>query len=129
METAIRAFAALNLLVIGVSHVLQHRAWVEFLLWLHGHGRAGAFANGLLALFPGTLIVAFHSVWSGYAVVLTVLGWLWVIKGAAVMLFPDLGVRSLARLRTLDSRLLAIPGVVFAGIGAVLIWSLWPEWP
>jgi len=129
MENAIRAFAALNLLVIGVSHIVQHRAWAEFFVWLHGLGRAGAFANAFLSLFPGTLIVAFHSVWSGGALLLTLLGWAWVAKGAIALLWPEWGLRSMARVQHANSRWFVVPGVGFVVIAAVLLYSLWPQWP
>jgi hypothetical protein len=32
-------------------------------------------AKGFLALWFGTIIVAFHNVWSGLAMVVTLLGW------------------------------------------------------
>ena len=89
MEQAIQTFAAINFLVIGLSHVVQHRAWAEFFILLHRQGRPGAFANGFLSLLMGTLIVAFHNVWSGIPVVLTVLGWSFVLKAAVVFVVPD----------------------------------------
>jgi len=50
-------FVALQTLVIGVSHVVQPRAWVDFFVWLRGKGHAGVFANGFLSLWFGGLIV------------------------------------------------------------------------
>lgn len=50
MEEAIRVFAAVNFLTMGLSHVFQHRAWAEFFVYLHQQGRPGAFANGFLTL-------------------------------------------------------------------------------
>lgn len=129
MEQAIRAFVALNLLVIGLSHIVQHRAWAEFFVWLHGLGRVGAFVNGLLSLFPGTLVVAFHGSWQWPGVLLTVLGWAWVLKGAVALLWPTWGLRSMARIQNADSRLFAVPGAVFVVVAAVLLGSLWPDWP
>ena len=38
-------------------------------------GRPGAFANALLHFFFGTRVIAFHPVYSGLPLVLTVLGW------------------------------------------------------
>jgi len=63
------------LLVIGLSHVAQPRAWVEFFVWLRGKGHAGVFVNGFLSLGFGSFIVAFHNVWNGLPVILTLLGW------------------------------------------------------
>ena len=35
MEEAIRVFAAVNFLTMGLSHIFQHRAWAEFFAYLH----------------------------------------------------------------------------------------------
>ncbi len=125
MEQAIQTFAAINFLVIGLSHVVQHRAWAEFFILLHRQGRPGAFANGFLSLITGTLIVAFHNVWSGIPVVLTVLGWSFVLKAAVIFVVPDWGLRSIGRVRRDNSRMFMIPGVLLI-IGAVALgYSVW----
>ncbi len=125
MEQAIQTFAAINFLVIGLSHVVAHRAWAEFFILLHRQGRPGAFANGFLSLLMGTLIVAFHNVWSGIPVVLTVLGWSFVLKAAVVFVVPDWGLRSIGRVRRDNSRMFMIPGVILI-LGAVALgYSVW----
>ena len=67
MEKSVAIFATINFLIIGLSHIIQHKGWQEFFHVLHASGRAGAFANGFLTLLPGSIIVAFHNVWSGCA--------------------------------------------------------------
>lgn len=96
MEKSVAIFAGINFLVIGLSHLVQHRAWREFFQILHDSGRAGAFANGFLTLFTGSIIVAFHNVWSGLPMVLTLIGWAYLAKSLAIFLFPDWCVRSMA---------------------------------
>ena len=125
MEQAVEAFAAINFLVIGLSHVFQHQAWAEFFILLHRHGRPGAFANGFLSLITGTLIVAFHNVWSVPHVLLTVIGWAFVLKAAVVLIFPNLGLRSIARVQRENSRMLIIPGLIMIIVAVALGYSLW----
>ena len=125
MEQAIQTFAAINFLVIGLSHVVQHRAWAEFFILLHRQGRPGAFANGLLSLLMGTLIVAFHNVWSGIPVVLTVLGWSFVLKAAVIFVVPDWGLRSIGRVRRDNSRMFMVPGVILIIVAVALGYSVW----
>ena len=48
MERAIEIFAAINFLILGLSHVFQPRVWAEFFVRLRDWGRPGAFANGFL---------------------------------------------------------------------------------
>jgi len=128
MEQGIRAFVAVNFFVMGLSHVVQHRAWAEFFAYLHGLGRPGAFANGFLSLITGSLIVAFHNVWSGIPVILTVLGWSFVLKAAIVFIAPNLGLRSMAKIRSDNSRKFIIPGVIMIVVALALGYSLWSGW-
>jgi len=119
MQQAIKLFAVINFLILGLSHVFQHRAWTEFFVALHGLGRPGAFANGFLSLFAGALIVGFHNVWSGIPILLTVIGWSFVLKAAVVFLLPEWGLRSMGRVRVENSRVFIVPGVILILVAAV----------
>ena len=125
MEQGIRAFVAVNFFVMGLSHVVQHRAWAEFFVHLHGLGRPGAFANGFLSLVTGTLIVSFHNVWSGFPMVVTLLGWSMVLKATVVFIFPEAGLRSMASVGLENSRRFQIPGAIMIAVSAALGYSLW----
>ena len=124
MEQAIQLFAAINLPVLGLSHVFQHRAWAEFFVLLHRQGRPGAFANGCRSRGTGALIGGFYNVWSGIPVILTVLGWSFVLKAAVVFIAPNLGLRSMAQVRPDKSRKLIIPGVIMIVVALALGYSL-----
>jgi hypothetical protein len=125
MERAIEIFAAINLLIIGASHVFQHRAWAEFFVRLHEQGRPGAFANGFLSLFTGSLIVAFHNVWSWPGVLLTAMGYSMVLKSAVLFIRPDWGLASMGRITPETSRKLVIAGVMFIAVALLLGYSIW----
>ncbi len=81
--------------------------------------------NGMLSLLMGSLIVSFHNVWSGLPVILTVLGWSFVLKAAVVFIRPDWGLRSMARIRPDNSRLLIVPGVMLVVVAVLLGYSVW----
>ena len=97
MEHAVQIFAAVQSTVIALSHIFQPRAWVEFFLWLRSKGHAGVFANGMLSLWFGGLIVAFHNVWEGLPIVLTLLGWGQVIKAFVAFVLPNLSMKGMNR--------------------------------
>ncbi|HEX5716722.1 MAG TPA: hypothetical protein VF179_11235 [Thermoanaerobaculia bacterium] len=122
MERAVQILAAVSFLVIGISHIVQPRAWVEFFFLLRDKGRAGAFLNGFLSLGMGSLIVAFHNVWSGPATVLTVLGWLWVLKALLAFAKPEIGMKGLARVSMERSWEFVVAGVVLVALGLFLVW-------
>src|SRR4051812_23204321 len=81
MERSVEVFAVIVFGVIGLSHVLQPEAWVEYFVLLRSKGRPGAFVDGFLHLPLAGAIVGFHNVWSGIPVLLTLLGWALLIKG------------------------------------------------
>ncbi len=62
MERAVQIYAIINLTVIGMSHVVRPRVWVDFFVFFRERGEAGVFAIAILNLIFGSIIVAFHSV-------------------------------------------------------------------
>jgi hypothetical protein len=119
MEQAAQIFAAVNLFVIGLSHVLHPRPWVEFFIWLRAKGHAGVFVNGMLSLSFGSVIVAFHNIWSGLPIVLTLVGWGQVLKGLLSLVAPNLAMRSLARVSPERAGEFRAPGVIFLVLSAL----------
>lgn len=124
MERALEILVAVQLSIIGLSHIVHHRAWAEFFIWLRAKGTAGAFANGFLSLMAGSLIIGFHRVWSGIPLVLTVLGLLNLLKAANCFLLPGAALRSMNRVSLERSREFVAAGVVSIAIAALLAFNL-----
>ena len=124
MERAVEIFAVIQLTLIGVSHIAFHRAWAEFLIWLREKGLAGALANGFTSLAFGSIVVAFHRVWSGIPLVLTVFGILNLVKAAQCFLLPAIALRSMQRVSLERSREFIVAGVVSLVIAAITAYSL-----
>ena len=122
MERATQVFAAVNFIVIGLSHIFQSRVWADFFILLRAKGRAGVFANGMLSLLVGSIIVAFHNVWTGLPMVLTIVGWAQVLKGLLSLTVPRIGERTLARISMERSWEFAAGGVVLLAIGVLQVW-------
>jgi hypothetical protein len=118
-------FALITCLVVGLSHLMQRQAWAEVFASLHRLGRPGAFANGGLSLVPGAAFIAAHPVWSGPAMVLTLLGWLLVLKGTICFLAPRLALRSMARAGAGKGREFAPGGLFLLAVAGVLGHVLW----
>jgi hypothetical protein len=123
MERAVQMFAAVNFLVIGLSHVAQPRAWNELFVLLRERGKPGVLINGMLSLTFGSIIVAFHNVWSGLPMVLTIVGWANVTKALVILVAPDVGMRSLQRVSVDRGRELVVAGTVFLILSAMM-WYL-----
>ena len=71
MEKALEVFAAIHFFIVGLSHVVQRHAWVDFFIRLREKGHPGVFVHGFLSLGFGSMVLAFHAVWSGLPSVLT----------------------------------------------------------
>jgi hypothetical protein len=124
MERAIEILAVIQLTIIGLSHIIHHRAWAEFFIWLRGKGDTGVFASGFLSLTAGSLIFSFHRVWSGIPLVLTVLGVLNILKAATCFLLPAQAMRSMQRVSLERSREFVVAGVVSLAVAAVVGYGL-----
>ena len=97
MERAIECFVALSGAVIALSHIFRADDWAEAYRQLHRLGRPGAFVNGGLSLVPGAAIVAGHGSWTWPSTVLTVFGWLLILKATTCFLAPDKSLISMER--------------------------------
>ena len=97
MERSVEVLAMILFGIVGLSHILQPRAWVEFFILLRTKGEAGAFVDGFLNLPLGGVIVGFHNTWSGIPLVLTLVGWGLLIKGLIRFCAPKQALRIMAR--------------------------------
>ena len=124
METAIERLTVLGFLILGLSQILQPRVWVQFLVNLREQGESGIFMFACLHLPLGLLIVSFHNVWTGIPAVVTVLGWVYVLKSTLYLLCPAMGIKWMGRIGPERVRKFRIAGVVFVGLGLLLAYPL-----
>jgi hypothetical protein len=120
VERAVELYACIQFVVIGLSHLLQPRAWVEFFVLLRGKGHAGVFANAFLSLLFGSFIVSFHNVWTGWPVVLTLLGWAQVIKATMSFIAPQIGMRGMQRVAIERAWEFQVAGIFFLILAGVM---------
>ena len=125
-ERATEIFAVVNFVVIGLSHIAQPRAWVDFFVLLRAKGYPGVFANGMLSLLVGSIIVAFHNVWSGLPMVLTLIGWGQVLKGLGALVAPAVSMKGLMRVSADRAYEFQVAGGLFLAISAAIVWSWVP---
>jgi len=121
MHRAVQIYAAVQFIIIGLSHILQRRAWAQFFIHLRSLGHTGTFINGFMSLIFGSIIVGFHNVWSGPPIVLTALGWAQIVKAFVSFVFPELGGRGINRVSIERDWEFAVAGVIFLGLAALMI--------
>jgi hypothetical protein len=124
--SAVQVMMGIGCVMIGLSHILQPKVWQAYFADLQARGTAGVLTRtALWELWPALIIVTFHQVWTGPAIVLTVFGWLLMIKCLVSLLFPQLGLRSIG-MANRGPMVFVTGGLVSVAIGvaafAALIW-------
>ena len=125
MERNIEMLAAINLFITGMSHFFQPHAWAKFFIRLRELDEPGTFMNAFIHLGIGSLVVSFHNVWTGISLILTLLGWGWVIKGSIYFVAPSVGMKSLERISLENAGKFRPAGVLMIVVSGLLMYSLW----
>ncbi len=125
-ERAIETFAELNFAIIGLSLVLQPRAWALFFAWMRREGEAGAVIYGLFCVLWGSLIVSFHRQWTGILAILPVFGSIQVLEGVIFLLAPAAGLRLMALFHEDSLGLFRLLGAIAIVMAAVIFAVLLP---
>jgi len=123
MEKGIELYAAVAFLVIGLSHLFQSKGWVAFYRDLVAKGVTGAFAEGFLCLTFGGIIVAFHNVWRGPAIVVTLIGWGQVFKGLVRFVAPQVALKRMASITPERAWLFQAGGVFALALSGFIWWA------
>ena len=119
MERSVEVVAAILFGILGLSHIVQPRAWAEFFIFLCGKKEAGAFVDGFLNLPLGAAIVGFHNVWSGIPLVLTLVGWGFLVKSLIRLCAPGHALRIMGRVsleRSWEFQVAGLGLVALAGL-------------
>ena len=122
---SLEVLAVIQFAVIGLSHVFQPRAWAEFFLWIRERGDAGVFAYGFLTLWFGSIIVAFHNVWTGIPAVLTFVGWAQLFKATLYFTAPSFGARRMKMVSVERAWVFVRAGGVLLVLAGLLGFHLW----
>jgi hypothetical protein len=122
----VERLAAMVLLLTCLSHITAPAAW-RALFERMAKSEAPGLGTAAIHLPLGLLIVAFHNVWSGAAIVFTLIGWALLLKGTLHLLIPKVALRSLALPGSGKEaeRRYQLAGVIMAPLAFVLMWLAW----
>lgn len=96
-QSAVQLMMGIGCTLIGLSHVLQPRVWQDYFAALHERGESGVLTRTMTwELWPALILVTLHQVWTGPGVLLTLFGWMLLIKCMVSLLAPQVGLRSMA---------------------------------
>ncbi len=109
-------------LVIGLSLIVQPSFWVECVDRLRSD-LSRVLPLAYIGLAVGLVVVLLHNQWSwSPSVLVTVLGWLALIKSALFLLFPRASLKLLPRQETLR-KVILIEGPVVVIICVAILYS------
>lgn len=121
---AIEFFTAINVFIIGLSHMLQPKVWVDFFLFLHSKKQVGNIFNALISLGMGSFILSLHFVWEWPAVIVTVYGLLQLIKGSVYLLAPSVGLKSIGKVSHNQANKFAGVGIIMVILSIIITYNL-----
>ena len=125
MRDPVALFAALVFVVIGLSHLLQPLAWVEFFAAVRAQGRAGIFLEGFVHLLFGATLVAFGDLRPDLSAAPAIVGALLVVKAAVRFLAPDHVLRAYARLTPAHAGAFRVGGGFALALGGLFAYVGW----
>ncbi|MEY2494411.1 MAG: hypothetical protein QOJ45_903 [Verrucomicrobiota bacterium] len=123
MEASVEKLTALFFLVAGLSHIFAPRAWVRFFIMLREKEEVGSLLNGLVHFPLGAFIIAFHNVWHGMPMLVTIIGWGLVLKSTIYFVYPRHGVRMLSTIKMERSWHFVVAGIFSVALAGVILYS------
>ena len=125
MDIAIEKLVAISFFVVGLSHIFQPRAWVEFFIRFRDKGAVGSLQLGLFHLPLGLLIASFHNIWHGLPIIVTIIGWAQLLKSVLYLTYPKHGLRMLATISIERAWQFVVAGVFSLAVSGLIGFSLW----
>jgi hypothetical protein len=107
-----------TLVILGIT--VFNKPYFNAVMTDLANSKGLVWITGLVTFVMGMVIVALHNVWSAdWRVIITLLGWLTVIKGAVILLFPSSML--LVYRRFLSNHLLTYSGIYALILGGLLL--------
>lgn len=128
MQLAVEFMAGLVLTALGVSYLLRMQDWIDWLGNLQLKGRRGSLTLGLVLVIGGSFVLAFHPVWQGMPLVLTLLGLFAFIKGTMILLFPGWIPGQLERLYPHFKAVVKVKAAFTLAVGLLMLWDVYQSW-
>lgn len=122
MEAGIERLTALAFIILGLSHAAAPRTWIRFFLDMRAKGDIAGILNAFVHLPLGLLILAFHPVWSGSGLLVTLIGCGLTLKGTLYFLRPSLASWSMARVSEEKAWHFQVAGAASVAVGVFIGW-------
>jgi len=99
--------------------------WLAWITHLQAQGHTTSLVMGSVNLLLGSFIVAFHRVWQGIALIVTVFGVLFLFRSVALLFFPGFLPKMLKKLAPRSGGLVRVSGLIIVIVAAALFYDLY----
>jgi len=115
----IAKYAGLMYLAAGLGFLLSNKYYADMIKNI-GKDKTSILFSGILSFFLGLTLVLFHNFWvADWTVIITILGWLGLIKGICLLVFPGITLK-MADFFYKMKNFITIAGVFAIILGGVL---------
>ena len=109
----------ITLIVLGLSMIFNKKETTLVIEELV-EKKSSMWLAGFITLILGTVYVSLNNIWtSGLPLVITILGWLTLIKGASILIFPNLTTHYYKKVN--KESIFVFSGVIVFFLGIILI--------
>lgn len=122
-DASIFQILGLTYLVIGLGMLASPRFYKEMINKMIDN-EAVLFLTGLLVFVIGYFLVAYHNIWTGgWTTIITIFGWLAVLKGLMVIVIPEKSIKLYNSIKISKGQLsvygiiVFVLGIIFAYLG------------
>ena len=115
MDTSITLARIIGIALLLTGVTLFNGSYFGAVMYDFAHSMGLLWVTGFMTFVLGAVLVALHNMWCrDWRVIVTLLSWLMVIKGAVIMVIPQ-------TMMTFYTRILSDHFLVFGGIYAVAL--------
>jgi len=117
-DSSIFQILGLTYLAIGLGMLTSPRFYKEMINKMIDN-EAVLFLTGLLVFVIGSFLAVYHNIWTGSrTIIITVFGWLALLKGLMMIVIPEKSIR-LYRLIKISEGQLGVYGIIVFVIGII----------
>ena len=118
---------------VGISFILQTKLWIKLVKWLYSQNEQTfnliCLVSAFIYLPFGAFLVLTHNDWEfNPSVIVTIIGWLILIKCVVLLLYPQIALKCKAIYGKDESFLkwyLRICGVLYTLMGVLVFANFW----
>lgn len=134
MEQSIQFMTSISLIIFGLSYLTSANDWIMWIEHLERQGRRASLTLGSVNLLIGSFILAFHWIWQGWPLLVSLIGVIALVKAGTYLLCPGWLPAKLSKIHKQLPGWLKISGLILiiAGIVIGYYWGqqvgYWEDW-